>query len=158
MIFALLCAAACAALGHLAARRRGQRLETVLAWEEALARLEEGARRGYALTELLDSCGNVPALRAAAAALDRAPAMDAEAWLSSLPWESLLLPGEKETLRRCLRGLLLPRQDMQCRAVGQARETWRRVVEACRREAEEGGRLCRRLGWLGGAAAFILLC
>ena len=154
-------AAACILAGGGAARRLAEREKTLSAWEEKLIRMEGEARRGgAALPALLreGSAGEKDALRALADRLEAEPAADGEAAIRALPWPAAFSPEEKAALTECLRGLFSPEQESQLRALQRAGEQWRRFTLAARENREKNAALYRKLGWLAGAAVFILLC
>ena len=78
--------------------------------------------------------------------------------ISALPWDALLSPAERETLSACLRSLFSPTLTQQAQALSAARDQWAVFLRLCREKREKDGKLYVSLGWLGGAAAFILLC
>ncbi len=159
-LFALISAAACGCLGLLSARRAAERCRLARAWEEALERMECAVMNGEALREVLlaGSGGQIPLLQGAADMLRRQPALPPEEWLSGLPRDPMLEKEEYDLITACLRGLIAPHMEMQLRALRFCRDRWQWVVRRCREESEKNGRLYGRLGWLGGAALFILMC
>lgn len=159
-ILALAAAFSCAALGTLASRRIGARWRLARAWMGALERMEAAARQGNPLGEVLrrGAGKEVPLLRQAAEALEAGPARAPAEWLAGLGWDALLLPEEKDALTECLSGLLTPEREGQLRALGRCESQWAETVRRCRAEWDQNGGLYRRLGWLSGAALFILMC
>ena len=173
---ACIAAAACVLAGCGAARRLAEREKTLSAWEEKLIRMESEARRGgAALPALLreGSAGEADALRALADRLEADPAADAEEAIRALPWPAAFSPEEKAALTECLPGLFAPEKESQLRALQRAGEQWRRFALAARESREKNAALYRKLGysridnyppydrklgWLAGAAVFILLC
>lgn len=161
LILALLAAAACIALGALAAGRLSAREKLLNAWEGALRRLEVlVAQGGEGLPQVLKKAAGeeTPLLRQAAGLLEAEPALAPEALLARLPWDALLTPAERETLQDALTGLFAPRAEMQLQALGYAREQWALFRRIGREARESSARLYASLGWLAGAAVFILLC
>lgn len=158
---ACLAAAACVAAGYRAARRLDEKAKEIEAWEEKLIRLENELRMGgAALPAMLrrGSAGEQDILSALADQMEKNPAADAEGLLLSLPWPVSLSPEERKALAECLRGLFSPEKEGQIRAVRRARGQWARFAQKCRESREKNAALYRKLGWLAGAAAFILLC
>ena len=158
---AFLAAAVCVIAGYRAARRLDEREKEIGVWEEKLIRLEGELRLGgEALPALLrrGSAGEKDVLGALADRMEQHPAADAEGLLPSLPWPASLSPEEREALTECLRGLFSPEKEGQLRAVRRARGQWARFGLKCRESREKNAALYRKLGWLAGAAAFILLC
>ena len=160
LILAALAAFACIALGTLAANRLSERERLLNAWEDVLQRLEIRIQAGgEALPRLfLESArGTGISLEKAAEVWEKNPGWTAETWLEMLPWEPLLTPPEKDTLQKCLEGMLLPRREQQLQALFFAREQWARFRRICREARENNTRLYMSLGWLAGAAVFILI-
>ena len=147
----------CVLAGHLAARRVLSRLNAAKAWDEALRRMENAVERGGTVTEVLRS-GRTDFLDRAADALCRDPAQTLDGWLSSLPWEETLTAEEKETLAACLTGLFATSREEQRRTLAHGLKLWQDTLRTCREKKEACGGLYRRLGWLSGAALFILMC
>ena len=81
-----------------------------------------------------------------------------EALLKGLPWHPLLLPEEKDILLNALAGLFSSSLEGQAQALAYARAQWAVCRQAGRADREKNAGLYTALGWLGGAAAFILLC
>ncbi|MCR4885442.1 MAG: stage III sporulation protein AB [Clostridiales bacterium] len=86
------------------------------------------------------------------------PAADGEEAIRALPWPAAFSPEEKAALTECLLGLFSPEKESQLRALQRAGEQWRRFSLATRESREKNAALYRKLGWLAGAAVFILLC
>ena len=161
LILAVLAAAACIALGLLAARRLSAREVLINACEGALRRMEGAVTRGgEGVVQVLrrGAGDDVPMLQQAAALLEREPALAPEALLSRLAWDPLLTPAERDALREGLAGLFFSTPDMQLRALGYAREQWALFRRISRETLEKNARLYASLGWLAGAAVFILMC
>lgn len=161
LILAFLGAAACIALGMLAADRLSQRERLLNAWEGALQRMEAAiSLGGLNLPGVLRKGAgeNVPLLSRAAALLEEQPALSHQALLSRLDWTGLLTPAERETLQECLTGLFAPAPQMQLQALQYAREQWALFRRIGREAQENNARLYASLGWLAGAAVFILMC
>jgi len=161
LILAALAAIACIFLGMMAANRLTAREKLLSSWEEILERLEVQLNRGGDdLPRLLNDCarGTGTCLEKAAARLEKEDALPGEQWLSQLEWEPLLTPSEKDTLKKCLEGLFAPYLEQQLQAVLYARELWARFRRISREAHENNTRLYVSLGWLAGAAVFILIC
>lgn len=157
---AVLAGAACVGWGSGAARQLDGREKELRAWEEALSRLEGAlAGGGEELPFLLrrGAGGQIFPLYALAEQLERDPARPAEALLSDFPADPLLTAEEKETLRACVRALFSPDLPAQARTVARCREDWAVFRRRAEEKKEKNARLYRNLGWLGGAAVFILL-
>lgn len=153
-------AGACVALGGLFARRTAEKDRLIQAWSAALLRMEDALDRGDSLPQVLETGGNhqLPLLQTAADMLRAGPALGPEEWLAALPWEDLLDPSERDTLATLLRSLWTPSPAAQLRALHTAQSQWAAIAAASRAKRETNGRLYARLGWLGGAALFILMC
>ncbi len=158
MILALTASVACAALGTLYSRRLRDRDTLVRRWGEALESMESAVLRGCDLVQVLLSFRESVFLKQAAARLDACPTESPAEWAAALPWEEGLLPRERETLAQCLRGLTAPNQDMQLLSLRSARRQWQDVMKESRRAKDAWGTLAVKLGWLSGAALFILMC
>ena len=155
---AILGAGACVALGLSAANRLNRREETLQAWENALLRMDAAITHSAAsLSEVLHR-GGMPALLELRRRLEAMPAASTEALLSDLPWENALLPPELDTLQNCLSLLFSPSLQEQAQALAYARSQWTVYRKASREALDKNARLYASLGWLGGAAVFILLC
>ena len=159
---AVLGAGACVALGINAAGRLNRREAALRAWEKALLRmdaavnhsavpLEEVLRRGAA-------DDNLPVLTGLMQRLNTMPASSAAELLDGLPWEDTLLPPELGTLKDCLSALFTPSLQTQSQALAYAQSECRMYRQSCCEAREKNARLYISLGWLGGAAVFILLC
>ena len=86
------------------------------------------------------------------------PAAPVETLLHDLPWNPLLTDTEKNTLLGCFTALFSPSLSQQGQALAKARESWQEYVSSCKQIRQKNARLYLNLGWLGGAALFILLC
>ena len=155
---AVLGAGACVALGMGAMNRLNRREEALTAWENALLRMEAAiAHSAATLSEALLR-GNMPALLELRRRLKDRPAASAEELLSGLPLENTLLPAELDTLQNCLSLLFSPSLQEQAQALAYARSQWALYRKASREARDKNARLYVSLGWLGGAAVFILMC
>lgn len=160
-VLALTAAGACAVFGMNASRKLAQREALLNAWNEALLRMEGTVTHSGAglLDVLKQGAGEENAvLHELIRRMEASPAASPEALTSGLPWDDLLVPDERETLAACLRGLFSPTLAQQAQALSAARDQWAVCLCRCREKREKDGRLYVSLGWLGGAAAFILLC
>ena len=160
-LLALAAASGCAALGMSASRRLARRCTLLTAWDGALLRMEGAVTHsGAGLTAVLKQGareGNA-VLEALIRRMEVSPAAAPEALTDGLPWDELLSPDERETLAACLRGLFSPTLTQQAQALASARDQWAVHLRRCREKREQDGKLYVSLGWLSGAAAFILLC
>ena len=158
---AVLAAAACVALGAWAARRLARREDLLNAWDSALIRMEGAiTHSGAGLRDVLKigAGQQIPLLSELARRMEESPAAAPGELIAALPWDPLLTPPEKETLLQCLEGLFSPSLTQQAQAVAYAREQWSVFRRISREVREKNGRLYWHLGWLSGAALFILLC
>ena len=160
-LLALAAAGACAALGMGASRKLAQREALLTAWDGALLRMEGAVTHSGAglMAVLKRGAGeDNPVLEELIRRLSQSPAASPEELTAALPWDELLSPDERETLTACLRGLFCPTLTQQAQALAAARDQWAVLLRRCREKREQDGKLYVSLGWLGGAAAFILLC
>ena len=159
---ALLGAGACVALGMSAANRLNRREAVLQAWESALLRMDAAVNHSAApLNEVLRRGAgddNLPVLTALMQRLKSMPASSVSELLDGLPWEDTLLPAEKETIKDCLIALFSPSLQTQSQVLAYAQSQWRMYRQSCREARDKNVRLYTSLGWLGGAAVFILLC
>lgn len=158
-LFAFLSLIACGALGMLSSRSVSRRMEAAAQWNAALGRMEAAAARGNSLMDILlaGADGEENGLAKSAAYLREHPAASREEWLSVFPWDSLLRPKETAILRTGLSALFSPSRDEQAQGLLEARNQWRKVLADCEKDGQSRCRLYRQLGWLGGAALFILM-
>ncbi len=158
---AVLGAGACVALGRSAAERLNRRDALLQAWEGALLRMDAAVNHsGAELKEVLrrGAAEKEPALLELLRRLDALPAASTEELLDQLPWNGLLLPAERDTLADCLAALFSPSLQAQAQALSYALAQWAAYRRSCREARDKNARLYTSLGWLGGAAVFILLC
>jgi len=161
LMIAFLAAAACIALGMGAANRLTARERLLRAWEGALQRLELAlGQGGDTLPRLLRSAAgeDVPLLKELAKRLEGEPALSPQALLPRLNEGGLLTPAEQEVLEQAIGGLFSPTVSGQLQAIEYAREQWALFRRISREAWESHGRLYASLGWLAGAALFILMC
>ncbi|MBE5787369.1 MAG: hypothetical protein E7324_07495 [Clostridiales bacterium] len=157
-LIALAAAAACVALGGISARRLALREEETRRWDRALMTLEgelEGG--GLPLPQLMEKAG-VDTLKTGAQLLRDHPGLSPEEMGARLSPPPLLTPPEWQIILTALRGLFAPTVPQQLMGLRHARGEWARALETCRTAAEKNIRLYQSLGWLSGAAVFILLC
>ena len=159
---AVLGAVACVALGINAAGRLNRREAVLRAWENALLRMDAAVNHSAAPLEEVLRRGaaddNLPVLTGLMQRLNTMPASSAAELLDGLPWEDTLLPPELGTLKDCLSSLFSPSLQTQSQALAYAQSECRMYRQSCREAREKNARLYISLGWLGGAAVFILLC
>ena len=160
-LLALAAASGCAAFGMSASRRLSKRCALLTLWDGALLRMEGAVTHSGAglMAVLRQGAGEeIPVLNELIRRMDQSPAVSPEALTDGLPWDELLSPDERQTLTACLRGLFCPTLTQQAQALSAARDQWAVFLRLCREKREKDGKLYVSLGWLGGAAAFILLC
>ena len=158
---ALLGAGACVALGMSAANRLNRREAVLQTWESALLRMDAAVNNSAApLEDVLrrGAADNLPVLLELISRLETRPASSVSELLDGLPWEDTLLPAEKETIKDCLIALFSPSLQTQSQVLAYAQSQWRMYRQSCREARDKNVRLYTSLGWLGGAAVFILLC
>ena len=159
---AVLGAVACVALGINAAGRLNRREAALRAWENALLRMDAAVNHSAAPLEEVLRRGaaddNLPVLTELLQRLNTMPASSAAELLDGLPWEDTLLPPELGTLKDCLSSLFSPSLQTQSQALAYAQSECRMYRQSCCEAREKNARLYISLGWLGGAAVFILLC
>lgn len=158
---ALFGAGACVALGMGAANRLKQRETVLQAWDQALQRMDAAVNHSAApLDEALrrGAAEEIPALLELRRRLKETPAASTEELLADLPWEESLSSIERDTLMDCLARLFSTSLQEQAQALAYARSQWTEYRKASRDAREKNSRLYTSLGWLGGAAVFILLC
>lgn len=157
--FALAPAAACVLAGQGGAMRLQKRVKLLECWDAALARLESAAvDAGLGSADALGRCvqKDTPQLSQLLALMEAQPASSPESWLSSLSWEEPLSSREKEILAGFFLSFLSPFPEAQSRGMGYARQRWREALGDAQKAREANARLYRSLGWLSGAALFIL--
>ena len=159
---AVLGAVACVALGINAAGRLNRREAALRAWENVLLRMDAAVNHSAAPLEEVLRRGaaddNLPVLTELLQRLNAMPAASAAELLDGLPWEDTLLPPELGTLKDCLSSLFSPSLQTQSQALAYAQSECRMYRQSCCEAREKNARLYISLGWLGGAAVFILLC
>lgn len=161
LFLAMAAAGACVFLGWRSQRRLLTREETLGAWAAAFSRMEGAVlHTGDSLPELMRRGGGerIRALKELADRIGETPAAPVEELLRDLAWDESLTEEEKETGLECLSGLFSSTRDQQARALRDAREAWRRYVLSAREARERNGKMYLSLGWLAGAALFILIC
>ena len=161
LLMAMAAAGVCVYLGQRAGKRLSVREDTLDAWAGAFLRMEGAVLHlGDSLPELLRrGCGErLPALCVFADRIGETPGSSAEDMLRGFAWDACLTAEERETARECLAGLFATTRDQQARALQYAQAQWRRYLRSAREIRERNGKLYRTLGWLAGAALFILIC
>ena len=154
-------AAACIILGGRAAGKLKERESLLAAWDASLQRMEGALTFGGAALPKVLEAGKAPALPELDELLRRmadTPAAPVEKLLDDLPWNPLLTDAEKNTLLCCFSTLFSPSLSQQSQALAHARESWQEYVSSCKQVRQKNARLYLSLGWLGGAALFILFC
>ena len=160
-VLALGAAACCVMLGAVSARRLSQRTEALNAWDGALIRMEGAVTHlGAATVRVLEigAGDDVPLLDDLAEDMRARPGDTPRERVKALAFPALLSSQETAILRDCLQGLFLPTLGQQAQAIALAREQWTPRLLQARSDQAAKNRLYRGLGWLAGAAAFILLC
>ena len=155
---AALAAAGCVALGVWASRRLEKREQALRDWESALMRMEGAVLRGGESLPGILREGGTPLLEEAARRIETSPAPSPREWAKQLPWDELFTPAELDVLKDCLAGLFAPTAEAQLRSIAHAREQWALFRRLGREAMEKNARLYLSLGWLAGAAVFILIC
>ena len=158
---AVLGAGACVALGIGAAERLNRRDRMLQAWEKALFRMDAAVNHsGAELKEVLRRGAEEEnaVLSELLRRMEATPAASTDTLLAALPWDGLLLSAERDTLQNCLASLFSPSLQAQAQALSYALAQWAVYRSACRETREKNIRLYTSLGWLGGAAVFILFC
>ena len=161
LLGAALAAAVCVSGGLLSARHLAARLRSLEGWERALMHMRCALETETAALPALLAAGATQgpaALSALKTLLDTAPAQEPSVLLASLPRDPLLTEAEIAALRACLRGLFAPTPASQLQALAYAQDQWTRFCQDARERQTRSGRLYPQLGWLAGAAVFILLC
>lgn len=161
VIFALGAAAACAALGTLASGCLSRRLDALSQWDKALARMDGAVRHRQASALEAVSQGAQEETVTLPALLEKArntPGQTPAVLLRELPWHPLLPKDAKAALTDWLLSLFLPTAAQQTQGMALAQLPFSRCLNDARAAKERCGRLYVSLGWLAGAALFILLC
>ena len=159
-LFAMAAAAGCVFLGRASSFCLSQRESLLDDWARALRRMENEAvyRQSSALRTIAQGAAEekttLPALAQRMERMNDKP----DTLLQNLPWDNRLTPREKETLLECLRALFLPTLAQQQAAFALAQREWAKYREKARAERDKYALLYASLGWLAGAALFILLC
>ncbi len=160
LILAVLAAGLCGLIGILAAGRLQKRENSLMHWQEALVRMENAITHGQLpLPDVLMAGGErVELLNDLAKHLQAEPVIGLMALWRSVEPDDLLTEPEWALLTGCMEGLSATSLEMQRTAVHYAREQWVQYLTAGRMARERNARLYQSLGWLCGAALFILLC
>ena len=158
---ALLGAGMCVAVGRSAANRLNRRDTALQTWDSCLLRMDAAVNHSAApLSDVLrrGAAEGEPVLLELLRRLEAMPAAPPSELLADLPWDDLLFSQERDTLKDCLAGLFSSTLQTQAQALAYARAQWAAYRKACREARDKNARLYSSLGWLGGAAVFILLC
>lgn len=157
-LMGLVGAGCCMALGLQQAGRAEKRGDDMESWERAMLKMAGAIEAGgRGLPEILEA-SEIPQLQAGAQLLRQQPALSPEQWAEHLPRDEWLKPAEWALLRQGLMGLFAPLPAQQLREMAYARKRFTPLSAQAREEAGRRGKLYRALGWLGGAAVFILIC
>ena len=148
----------CIALGWYGAKRLKEREGYLQHWERALHALQNGVNRGGLSLPLLMEQGGTDSLKEAARLLREAPALSGRELTQRLPRDPLLTDPEWQAVCQLIQGLFAPDREGQSAAIRCAGDQFARFSALAREAAEKNIRLYQSLGWLSGAAAFILLC
>lgn len=160
-LFALLAAIACVWLGMLASRRLQEREKLLQSWETALQKMEGAiAHHPASLPDLFRrSAGEyLPWLTDAARLLEAEPALSPQTFFARLPAFPLLTAPETETILEGLTGLFAPDPRLQLQSLARAREQLIHFHRLNQEATVKNGQLYWHLGFLSGAALFILIC
>lgn len=161
MLLALMAAIACVLLGIMAANRLQGREKLLQAWETALQQMAwAAAHHPLPLPALLrlGADNHLAVLETLADMLEASPALSLNDFLSHLPSNPLLTPPEESAIREGLTGLFSPIPEIQIQSLSGARDQLAHFHQISREAAEKNSRLYNSLGFLAGAALFILLC
>jgi len=158
LMLAVIGAICCIALGMLSGKRIKDRENCLSEWERALMHMEGALQAGgMAVPELMEAGGSA-ILMLTAEKLRENPALTPEQLFSLLPAQAPLTAPEREVISALFSGIFAPDRERQLRAVSYARQQMARHASLYREAAEKNIRLYQSLGWLSGAAAFILMC
>lgn len=158
--FALLSAAACGALGTLAAMRLLKRARRLALWREAFTRLHGALKfAAFSLPAALKYAArpDMPALRTLEERLGQTPGERPEALFASFWHEDALRPEDACAVLSGIRALEAVTLEEQCAYLSLVIERLERLEDAARRESDRLARLFVSGGCLSGAALMILL-
>ena len=158
MIPAFVGAICCIALGMIAGKRIRDRENCLSEWEKALMHMEGALQTGGMAVPELMAAGNMPFLVRAAEQLKKNPSMTAGQLFALLPADVPLTHPERDVISALFAGIFAPDRERQLQSVLYARQQMARYAGIYREGAEKNIRLYQSLGWLSGAAAFILMC
>lgn len=161
IVFALGAALSCAALGTLSSRRLSRRVDALSQWDKALLAMEGSVKyRQVSAREAVEQGAREEGvtLPALAERMRTRPGQTPGALLDGLPWHPLLPPEAKAALSDWLFALFLPTLPQQEQGMALARALFDRSVQDSQAAQKSYGKLSVSLGWLAGAALFILLC
>lgn len=155
-----LCAfAACVAAGMAFAAKYREKEKRLTLWERSLYRLKNAAETGgMTLPMMLRYVGENRVLAFGAELMEQEPAMPPEKWLSALPPEDGLPPDIRVLLRETLRSLFDYPSLRQVQALDRGIGEYLPLRKREKEKNEKNAALAWRLGLLGGAALFIVLC
>ncbi|MBR6186522.1 MAG: hypothetical protein IKQ41_09710 [Clostridia bacterium] len=161
LFFALGAAASCAALGAHFSRRLSRRLEALSQWDKALSALEGAVRyQEMSALQAIDRGAREEGLTLPALSerMRARPCQSSAALLDGLPWHPLLPKEAQAALADCLLSLFEPTLPQQARGIALAKPPFTRCLRSAQAARDAYGRLYISLGWMAGAALFILLC
>lgn len=158
--FALTAAALCAGKGLKERNRLCRREETLSWWLSALRRLHEAfSLRGASIPQalLFSSGGEDNPLSQLAKALSEAPSSDVQGMIGGLSFDPLLSMEEVSALKGCLLSLFSPELSCQASAASRAAGQFEEYLNLAAEKRGRLGKTYTSLGFLAGAALFILL-
>lgn len=161
LLFACGAAAACVSIGFHFSRRLSRLVDALSQWDKALLALSGAIRyrRASALDALeagaREEKETLPALLKR---MKERPGETPAALIRELPWHPLLPPEAVSALSDCLLSLFLPTLPQQEQGLALSRIPFDDCLSKAREAREKNARLYGSLGWLSGAALFILLC
>ncbi len=159
LILSLTAAGACVLMGLCRAARLQAREKTLEEWGEAMARMESLVTHfSPPIPEILHEGGAcAPTLHTLETQYALAPAQGLKQLWRALPREAPLKDEEWALLGDCVGGLGETTATRQKEALRRAREKWSPLMVSARKARERGVKMYCSLGWLGGAAVFILM-
>ena len=159
LILSLTAAGACVLMGLSRAARLQAREKALEEWAEAMARMESAVTHfSPPIADILrEGAVCAPALGALDRLLAASPARPLDELWQETPRDETIKETEWAALGECLRGLQETTAARQREAIRRAREKWTPLVVSARKARERGVRMYCSLGWLGGAAVFILM-
>lgn len=159
LILSLTAAGACVLLGLCRASRLMSREKALEGWADAMARMESAVTHfSPPISDILrEGAACAPALAAVGKLMEAAPARPLDELWRELPCDDAIRDAEWAMLGDCLRGLQETTVARQREAIRRTREKWSPLLLSARKARERGVRAYCSLGWLGGAAVFILM-